>query len=79
MPPTIPAGMTVWDNWVERFAPAPPQSRSTRRGTVIYTSGTTGRPKGVRRAPPTPEQAEAYIRVLMRGFGFVGRDRLRTW
>ncbi len=30
--------------------------RAPAAGTMIYTSGTTGHPKGVRRAPPTPEQ-----------------------
>ena len=39
-------------------------------GTIIYTSGTTGRPKGVRRTPPTPEQAAAQLAILCRGFGF---------
>jgi long-chain acyl-CoA synthetase len=37
---------------------------------MIYTSGTTGRPKGVRRFPPTPDQAQASTRMLMQGFGF---------
>ncbi len=69
----VPAGMTVWDDWVERFAPAPPQTFDPP-GTMIYTSGTTGRPKGVRRAPPTPEQALASMQRLMRGFGFTGHD-----
>src|SRR5262249_52490426 len=39
-------------------------------GTIIYTSGTTGRPKGVRRNPPTPEQAAVTRRSLYLGFGF---------
>jgi long-chain acyl-CoA synthetase len=37
---------------------------------MIYTSGTTGHPKGVRRNPPTPEQAQGFIVVLAKGFGF---------
>jgi long-chain acyl-CoA synthetase len=37
---------------------------------VIYTSGTTGHPKGVRRAPPTPEQTEFGLRNLILIFGY---------
>jgi long-chain acyl-CoA synthetase len=70
-PPPTPAGMLEWDSWLAGFEPYAGEP-STGGGTVIYTSGTTGRPKGVRRHPPTPEQMEAYVRVLMRGFGFVG-------
>jgi long-chain acyl-CoA synthetase len=66
-----PAGMLDWSDWLEGFEPyAGPAVESG--WTVIYTSGTTGRPKGVRRAAPTPEQVEVYMRVLVRGFGFVG-------
>ncbi len=47
-----------WDDFIgahEPWSGAPrPQTLS-----MIYTSGTTGHPKGVRRAPPTPEQQEA--------------------
>ena len=70
-PQAIPPGMLDWDAWLADFEPYAGEP-STGGGTVIYTSGTTGRPKGVRRHPPTPEQTEAYVRVLMRGFGFVG-------
>lgn len=64
----VPEGMRAWDDWVESFAPyvepvpAPP-------GSIIYTSGTTGRPKGVRRAPPTPEQAVASAQSVTYFFG----------
>jgi acyl-CoA synthetase (AMP-forming)/AMP-acid ligase II len=44
-------------------------------GTIIYTSGTTGRPKGVRRAPPSPEQAALTSLIIGRAFGFVGHGR----
>lgn len=54
----VPADVQSWDAFIEAHAPwtgAPrPQTLS-----MIYTSGTTGHPKGVRRAPPTPEQQEA--------------------
>ena len=38
---------------------ATPSDDAAAPGTIIYTSGTTGRPKGVRRQPPTAEQAAA--------------------
>ena len=65
----VPAGMKEWNSWLEGFAPyATPLAEPP--GTIIYTSGTTGHPKGVRRAPPTPEQAEVSMRILLTGFGF---------
>jgi long-chain acyl-CoA synthetase len=45
-------------------APLPP------RGAMFYTSGTTGRPKGIRRAPATPEQAASGLAVLRHVLGF---------
>jgi long-chain acyl-CoA synthetase len=36
---------------------------------MIYTSGTTGHPKGVRRAMPTPEQAESQAQMRARVYG----------
>ncbi len=68
----VPAGMTDWTTWLEGFAPYDGPAE-TPPGTIIYTSGTTGHPKGVRRSPPTAEQAEAYNRILFNGFGFAGR------
>ncbi len=54
----LPEGARSWEDFIAANAPwtgAPrPQTLS-----MIYTSGTTGHPKGVRRAPPTPEQQEA--------------------
>jgi long-chain acyl-CoA synthetase len=47
---------TEWARWLEQFEPLAPESVASP-GSMIYTSGTTGRPKGVRRKPPTPEQA----------------------
>ena len=70
-PAATPPGMLDWSEWLSGFEPYTGEP-SAGGGTVIYTAGTTGRPKGVRRHPPTPEQVEAYGRVLMRGFGFVG-------
>jgi long-chain acyl-CoA synthetase len=65
----VPAGMTDWDQWLEGFAPRPP-SDVQAPGTIVYTSGTTGRPKGVRRAPPTPDQVRSMTRLLLDIFGF---------
>ena len=39
------------------------------RGTMIYTSGTTGHPKGVRRAPMTPEQIRKNVALLREIYG----------
>ncbi len=50
------AGDTVWETWLTRFEPLPSEVVASP-GSMIYTSGTTGRPKGVRRKPPTPEEA----------------------
>ena len=64
-----PSDMIDWSSWLEGFEPLVP-SPAEPPGTIIYTSGTTGHPKGVRRAPPTPEQAATYTRIVSRGFGF---------
>jgi long-chain acyl-CoA synthetase len=40
------------------------------RGAMLYTSGTTGRPKGIRRAAASPEQAERGLSVLRQVLGF---------
>jgi long-chain acyl-CoA synthetase len=66
----VPDSMKDWNRWLEGFDPHPGDG-SGAPGTIIYTSGTTGRPKGVRRSPPTPEQAEISTRILMRTFGFL--------
>jgi long-chain acyl-CoA synthetase len=66
-----PAGLPVWSEWLEGFEPlAEPASEAP--GTIIYTSGTTGHPKGVRRAPPTAEQAALTGVLIGRAFGLIG-------
>jgi long-chain acyl-CoA synthetase len=64
-------GALVWDDWLAGFDPlAAPLGEAP--GTVIYTSGTTGHPKGVRRSPPTPEQAALTGQIVGQAFGFLG-------
>ncbi|WP_309645440.1 acyl-CoA synthetase [Phenylobacterium sp.] len=68
-PTPVAPGMIDWSAWLEGFAPydgAP----DAAPGTIIYTSGTTGHPKGVRRRPPTPEQAAVTGMMLAQAFGF---------
>lgn len=65
----IAPDLLCWDDWVSSFPPAKPSPHNPP-GAMIYTSGTTGHPKGVRRFPPTEEQANASRRLFMRAFGF---------
>jgi long-chain acyl-CoA synthetase len=65
----LPAGAQAWNAWLAEFPPFA-QGVTEPPGTIIYTSGTTGRPKGVRRTPPTQEQAAASLAIICRGFGF---------
>ena len=67
-----PKGMPEWESWRDGFEPhtEPPKPAP---GTIIYTSGTTGHPKGVRRAPPTPEQLEFGTKNLALLFGYTTR------
>ncbi len=63
------AGPPSWPAACAAAAPSqdPPQAP---RGAMFYTSGTTGRPKGIRRAPATPEQAARGLAVLRHVLGF---------
>ena len=64
-------GVKVWDAWIESFPRRAPEVADPP-GAIIYTSGTTGRPKGVKRAPPTPAQALASTKQIGRAFGLEG-------
>jgi len=61
-------GAVDYESWLaeqtEHAGPARPAPMS-----MIYTSGTTGRPKGVRRAAPTPEVAAALDDLRARVYG----------
>ena len=63
---------TRWPRWESLRDAAAPNTEPAHppRGAMLYTSGTTGRPKGIKRAPATPEQA---VRALARSrhvYGF---------
>ncbi|BCW90694.1 Long-chain-fatty-acid--CoA ligase [Alphaproteobacteria bacterium SO-S41] len=64
----VPAGRTDWETWLAGFARRTPEVTDPP-GAMIYTSGTTGRPKGVRRAPPSPQQALASALTIGTVFG----------
>jgi long-chain acyl-CoA synthetase len=57
-------------DWAALVSAAEPLAASAEiaRGMIAYTSGTTGRPKGVRRFPPSPEDAQDYTELLTRMF-----------
>jgi long-chain acyl-CoA synthetase len=57
-------------DWAARVAAAEPLATNAAipRGMIAYTSGTTGRPKGVRRFPPSPEEAPAHAELVARMF-----------
>jgi long-chain acyl-CoA synthetase len=59
-------------SWTAACAAAVPSTSPPQapRGAMFYTSGTTGRPKGIRRAPATPEQAARGLVVLRHVLGF---------
>ncbi len=66
---SVPADLPRWDAlvdaavpWAGEAAPAP--------SSIIYTSGTTGRPKGVKRAAFTEDQALAVNTMLGWSYGY---------
>ena len=63
---------SVFETW-SRFrdaTTAPDPDPQPPRGAMFFTSGTTGRPKGIRRNPATPEQAERGREALRHVSGF---------
>ncbi len=65
----LPGDATSWDEWLAQFPPIE-AGPAEAPGSMIYTSGTTGHPKGVRRSPPTPEQAVAWASIIGKVMGF---------
>ena len=67
-----PAGSTAVPQWAafRDAVTAPNLAASAPRGAMFYTSGTTGKPKGIRRAASTPEQAARGLEVLRHCLGF---------
>lgn len=65
----LPDSATSWDEWLAQFPPIE-AGPAEAPGSMIYTSGTTGHPKGVRRSPPTPEQAVAWASIIGKVMGF---------
>jgi long-chain acyl-CoA synthetase len=78
----IPNGTS---DWAALVAAADPLATSATipRGMIAYTSGTTGRPKGVRRFPPSPEEAPAVAefmaQMFQRGWGLSPDARCLIW
>jgi long-chain acyl-CoA synthetase len=70
-PPELPR----WDSWLAVHAPWQ-GTPGTPVESVIYTSGTTGRPKGVKRSPPTPQQAQRIEQMRAKVYGLVPGIRL---
>lgn len=64
----VPSDETSWNDWIAGFEPGEERAAASL-SAIIYTGGTTGHPKGVRRAPPSPEQAAAASGMLGMGFG----------
>ena len=65
----LPKGLAIWKDLVDAASPIETPAAAAP-STIIYTSGTTGRPKGVRRATFTPEQAEATSKMLGWSYGY---------
>ena len=67
-----PVAARLAEDWdTARNAAAPlAEPASAPRGPMFYTSGTTGRPKGILRAPASPEQAAHGLAVLRQVLGF---------
>jgi long-chain acyl-CoA synthetase len=63
-----PAGVLEWESFIAAAAPYAGPPRPVVQH-MPYSSGTTGRPKGIRRAPLTPEHVAASAEVMRLGLG----------
>jgi long-chain acyl-CoA synthetase len=61
-----PAGLLAWESLLAAASPyaGPPRAVVPQ---IPYSSGTTGRPKGIRRAPLSPEQVALSAELIRRG------------
>ena len=66
---SAPANLPRWDALVEAAKPWSGEAEPAP-SSIIYTSGTTGRPKGVKRAAFTDEQAAAVNTMLGWSYGY---------
>jgi len=73
----VPAGAIAWDDWLAQ-QPPDPRAVDSPRSSMLYTSGTTGHPKGVRRAPLSPQQAVAAREVARLGYGLDPAEPIRA-
>jgi long-chain acyl-CoA synthetase len=64
----VPDGAIEWESWLAGHEPYAGPPRQVR-GSIPYSSGTTGRPKGVKRAPPPPEQMARMIEITQSALG----------
>jgi long-chain acyl-CoA synthetase len=67
---TVP-GVAAWEAQRDATPPIATPAEAPR-GSMFYTSGTTGRPKGIVRAPMTPEQAQRSIAMRRAAYGLDG-------
>ncbi len=67
----MPAGAEDWNLWRDQQVPAAPEAEAPA-GYINYTAGTTSYPKGVKRAAPTIEQFETWLRQTAEIFGLTG-------
>jgi long-chain acyl-CoA synthetase len=67
-------GAPAWES-LRDATPAIGSPPAAPRGAMFYTSGTTGRPKGILRAPATPEQLKRGLEIRRLSYGFDGNVR----
>ena len=64
----VASGQESWEAWRDA-RPRPPVTMERPGSAMLYTSGTTGFAKGIRRQPPSPEQAAAATQTMRIALG----------